>query len=112
MKKRDTPPPTEAEIRKHNNVPVELAARYIGWSSVTIYYALQQERAPFGFASQNPKTGTWTYNISPGLLIRYKNGDLPTYRLNEVIKMASDGVEQILAQRLDGLQKILGAAIS
>ena len=50
--------PSEGDILRYNNVPVELAAKFIGWSDVTIRYALQEERAPFGIAAQNPKTGT------------------------------------------------------
>lgn len=48
--------PSEGDILRYNNVPVELAAKFIGWSDVTIRYALQEERAPFGIAAQNPKT--------------------------------------------------------
>ena len=54
--------PSEGDILRYNNVPVELAAKFIGWSDVTIRYALQEERAPFGIAAQNPKTGTWAYS--------------------------------------------------
>ena len=93
----------------HSNVPVELAARYIGWSSVTIYYALQDRRAPFGFATQNPKTKTWTYNISPGLLVRYKRGELPAYNLREAMDIVADGVEQIVNAKLSGLKKMMEA---
>lgn len=103
--------PSDADIKQYCNVPVDVAARYIGWSSVTITNALKQERAPFGFASQNPETGSFSYNISPGLLVKYKNGELPTYRLKEVIKLAADGVEEVLNTRMDGLQKLLAIAI-
>ena len=104
--------PTDAEILQYKNVPVDVAARYIGWSSVTITNALKQERAPFGFASQNPNTGSFSYKISPGLLVKYKNGDLPTYKLKEVIKLAADGVEEVLNARMDGLQKLISAALA
>ena len=101
MAKRSTKPaPTEEEILQYNNVPYELAARYIGWSDVSVRYALQQGRAPFGCAAQNPETGTWAYNISPGLLIRYKAGDLPYYKLNDVLQLAADGIQDILNLRL------------
>lgn len=101
-------PPTDEEILSQNNVPVEIAAKYIGWSTATIYYALQEERAPFGFAAQNPEKGTWTYNISPGLLIAYKRGTLPTYKLDEVQKLAVDGIERILSEKLSAMGKIIG----
>lgn len=100
--------PTEEEILHQNNVPVEMAARFIGWSTPTLYYALQDQRAPFGVAVQSPK-GSWAYNISPGLLVKYKRGDLPTYRLKEVVDLAAEGVERVLKERLAGLQMVLAA---
>lgn len=111
-RKRTSIPPSDVEVLSQSNVPVEMAARYIGWSTTTICYALQEGRAPFGFSSKNPNTGTYTYNISPGLLIKYKNGDLPTYRLEEVINLAADGVERVIEMKLSGLQKIIGLAVS
>lgn len=107
-RKSNAAPPTDEEILAHTNVPVDLAARYIGWSTTTIYYALQDQRAPFGMAVKSPKGG-WAYNISPGLLVRYKRGDLPTYRLNEVIDLAAEGVERIINQRLSAGEKLLAA---
>ena len=84
MKKTAKRPLTDEEIMAYDNVPIDVAARYIGWSSPTIYRALREERAPFGFAVCSEETGTWTYNISTGLLVKYKRGDLPTYRLREL----------------------------
>ena len=109
MEKTSRPAPTTKEIMSYDNVPPDVAARFIGWSSPTICRALHEERAPFGFAIKNHQTGTWAYNISPGLLVKYKNGELPTYRLKEVINLAAEGVEQVVNQRLAGLQKILDA---
>lgn len=103
--------PHDEDILKYSNVPVEVAAKYIGWSSVTIKNALKQERAPFGFASQNPKTGTFSYNISPGGLVKYKHGDLPAYRLKEVMNIAAVGIEDILNEKLKGLRKAVDSII-
>lgn len=107
-RKSSAPPPTDEEVLAYTNVPVDVAAKYIGWSTTTIYYALQDQRAPFGMAVKSPNGG-WAYNISPGLLVRYKRGDLPTYRLNEVINLAAEGVERVIEQRLSGMQKVLAA---
>lgn len=107
----DRPTPTEQDILGYNNVPLEVAARFIGWSSATIRKALIQERAPFGVAVQTGtgKSGrpSYAYNISPGALIKYKNGDLPTWRLNEVLKLAADGIEEILDQRMGAVADLL-----
>lgn len=53
------------------------------------------------------KAGGWVYNISPGLLVKYKRGDLPTYRLNEVIDLAAEGVERVINEKLAALQNII-----
>lgn len=103
--------PTEQDILGYNNVPLDVAAKYIGWSSSTITKALIQERAPFGVAVQtgvNGKSGrpSYAYNISPGALIKYKNGELPTWRLNEVLKLAADGIEDILDRRMDTVAEL------
>lgn len=99
-KKRDKPVAiTEAEILEHANVPVYLAAKYIGWSTATLYYALRDGRAPFGFASchENEQAETvWTYNICPRLLIGYKNGTLPCMGLHELVRLLFGELEALL----------------
>lgn len=100
--------PSEGDILRYNNVPVELAAKFIGWSDVTIRYALQEERAPFGIAAQNPKTGTWAYNISPGLLIKYKNGELQAYKLKDLSQILADHAERIIETRVGTVSQAIG----
>ena len=46
-----------------------------------MYYALQDRQVPFGFVTERESTAracgaSWTYNISPGLLVAYKRGTL------------------------------------
>ena len=110
----DIDTPTERDILSYNNVPVEVAAKFIGWSSCNVAKALIQERAPFGMAAQtgvNEKTGrpNYTYNISPGLLVKYKNGELQSWRLNGVLKLAADGIEDILDQRMGAVAEMFTA---
>ena len=98
--------PTDEEILAYNNVPADVAAQYIGWSTCNIYRALQQERAPFGMAARTTES-TWTYNISPGLLVKYKHGDLQSWRLNEVIQLAADGIQQVRDERLSAVAALV-----
>ena len=105
--KRTATTPTDEEILALDNVRPDIAGRYIGWSSPTITNALKQERAPFGFAAQNPETGSWHYNISPGLLVAYKRGTLPTYRLKEVVNLAAEGIDRVISARLAGMRAIM-----
>lgn len=92
------PVPTEEEIRSYQNVPVDVAARYLSASTTTIKYALQQERAPFGFASKNPGTNYYTYHISPDRLIQYQSGKMPMYKLGQLSQVLTGMVEDILTK--------------
>ena len=92
--------PTEAEIRQYDNVPVGVAARYLGMGANSLYYALQDGRAPFGFSverdSEATYTGrTYTYHISPGLLIAYKNGQMQCTRSSDVVRVLRDAAEEL-----------------
>lgn len=108
MRKSRAAAPTDEVIMALDNVPVELTSQYIKQSTCTLYLALQQGRAPFGFASKNEKTGTWTYNISPGLLVAYKRGSLPMYRIEDIQRMAADGINRIIDQRLTAINRAVG----
>lgn len=102
--------PTDEEILAQDNVPVEMAARYLGSSNTTLYEALQDERVPFGWAVH--RGGQWAYNISPGALVRYKREGLPMYKLREVQEIAAEGINRILDQRNDMLQKVFRMMLS
>lgn len=67
--------PTDAEVMSYDNVPTDIAARYISNSKPFIYMGLRSGRLPFGTAVQM-EGGKWSYNISPGLLVAYKKGTL------------------------------------
>ena len=67
--------PTDTEILAANNVPPRMAAKYLGAGALSVYYALQQGVAPYGYAVKCPG-GKYTYHISPGLLVAYKRGTL------------------------------------
>lgn len=62
MKKTAKRPLTDEEIMAYDNVPIDVAARYIGWSSPTIYRALREERAPSAlpFAAKRQGRGRTT----------------------------------------------------
>lgn len=83
QKTRERVPITDADILAYDNVPVPIAAQYIGWNANKLYYALQDHQVPFGFVVEQESSAracgaSWTYNISPGLLVAYKRGTLVT----------------------------------
>ena len=81
--------PTDEDIRSYNNVPIDVAA--------------------FGCAAQTGEE-TYTYNISPGLLIAYKRGDLEAWKLGKLLKMLRQEINEIIDQRLMDVVAMFAAA--
>lgn len=67
--------PADAEILMYDDVPPDVAARYIKKSKPFIYMGLRSGRLLFG-AAVKMEGGKWSYSISPGLLVAYKRGTL------------------------------------
>lgn len=97
--KPSTPPLSDEDILKMDNVPVVDAARYIGKSTSTIYYALQDGTAPYGYASKHEINGeiAYSYSISPGLLVAYKRGTLPIFPMGLLVSMLYDQIQDALS---------------
>lgn len=72
---------TREKILQYDNVPVDAAAAYLGKTKPFVYMGLRVGRLPFGTAVEMPG-GEWSYHISPGLLIAYKEGTLPVVQMN------------------------------
>lgn len=64
----------DEDILKYDNVPVNIAAEYLGTTAQYIRICLQRERLPIGSAVDMSGKGKYTYQISPGALINWKNG--------------------------------------
>ena len=72
---KDRPPaPADEDILAYDNVPVDIAARYLDWTEQNVRLALREGRAPFGIAIRDRAL---TYKISPGGLVRYKREGVP-----------------------------------
>lgn len=56
---------------EYEDVPAEVARKYLGVSKKFIYAALQQNRIPIGTAAM--MNGKWVYNIPVARLKAYKN---------------------------------------
>lgn len=107
MKRNTIHPPTDEEILSYRNVPVDIAALYLGWTRNAIYDALQDGRASFGTAVQGKSH--WTHHISPGGLVKYQHEGANTYGLKDLQQIMADGVEQILEAKLTGLNQVLAS---
>ncbi len=64
----------EDEIRGYQNVPVSLAAKYLGISELCVRCGIKEGRLPIGAAIQGSGTRRMRYHISPWRLIRYQRG--------------------------------------
>lgn len=64
------------EILKYDNVPVAIASKYLDVTPMFIRMGLRLNRLPFGSAVQvsGKKDGQWSYQISPGALVNWKEG--------------------------------------
>lgn len=99
--------PTDEEILKYDNVPIEVASRYLGSSTATLYEALQDERAPFGWAVR--RNAQWAYHISPGALVRYKREGLPLYKLKDVSDIVCGDIERLINKKMEFLTTVMQA---
>lgn len=66
---------TENEILACDNVPVDMAAAYLGKTAEFLRCAMQSQRCPFGVGVKM-RGGQWSYSISPGMLLAYKQGKM------------------------------------
>jgi len=87
---------TNEDILKYDNVPVNMAAQYLGTSQQYIRIGLQRARLPFGTCVQlsGKENGKWTYHISPGLLVSYKTG-------KDVLKPLFDNLKSVVQAIID-----------
>ena len=100
--------PSDEEILSYDNVPVTVAADYLGCGIPSIRSALQSGRAPFGYATRSGEDGgKWMPQISPGLLVAYKNGTLPTVDGREIVSMLTEAVERVLDLRSKAAIEVL-----
>lgn len=99
--------PTDAEILAYNNVPVAVAAAYLGCGPVVVQSALKQRCAPYGYAVENKDTHTWKYQVSPGALVKFKNGDLHEFPLDELVGQIANKIDTIVSLRTRAAVKVL-----
>lgn len=96
---RERPPaPTDAEILAYDNVPVDIAARYLNWPENTVRLALREGRACFGTSIRDKGI---THKISPGGLVRYKRDGAPCMDYETMSYMLEGIVRKVIQEELD-----------
>lgn len=103
--------PTDAEILSCKNVPVKLAAAYLGCSQESVREALKQGHAPFGYALKGEDGIRWSFHISPGRLVGYQNGTLPVMDDTKLIMGMADAVGQVLEMRAQAAAQVLAPGL-
>ena len=68
---------TDAELMAHERIGPDVAAKYLqnGTTAQEIRVKAQHGKCPFCTAHQ-PTGRRWVYRVNPGLLIRFKSGEL------------------------------------
>lgn len=96
-KPREAAPPDEL-ILAYDNVPVDVAARYLDWPEQTVRLALREGRAPFGTAVRGKALA---YKISPGGLVRYKREGAPCFDYPTIKALIREVVETTIREEMD-----------
>lgn len=91
------PAPSDDEILAYDNVPVDVAARYLDWPENTVRLALREGRASFGTAVRNNGI---THKISPGGLVRYKREGAPCMDYETIKFMIEDIVRRVVREEI------------
>ena len=72
---------TDEEIAALANVPVKVAAEYLGWSIPSMYYCLQNGLFPptVGMTAKHStgKRDKYSYWISGAALVKFRRGEMP-----------------------------------
>lgn len=89
--------PTDEEILNYDNVPVDVAARYLDWPEQTVRLALREGRATFGVAVRDRAV---TYKISPGGLVRYKRDGVPCFDYRTIQELIRGVVTETIQEEM------------
>lgn len=100
---REAAVPTDDEILALDNVPVDITARYLGWTEQNVRLALREARAPFGVAIPGAR-GTLTYKISPGGLVKYKREGAPVMSYETLVMMVKEAVAGVITPEVESLR--------
>lgn len=102
---KERPPiPTDTEILEYENVPVDVAARYLDWTEQTVRLALREGRVTFGVAV---KDRALTYKISPGGLVKYKREGIPCFDYETIQHMVRTVVSSVIKTEIDNFKSEL-----
>ena len=61
----------KSEDNRKENVPIQVAAKLLGLSELSVRGLLIYKPGAIGYAWKNEESGYWKYHISPYLLGRY-----------------------------------------
>lgn len=102
---------TDEDIRSYDNVPVAVAAEYLGVSVPTVRRALQQGKTNLGFAVAGSGS-RYDYHISPGGLIKYKREGSQPMSMETCLRMLSTVMTPLQLQNQSVMQNALTDRLS
>ena len=99
--------PTDEEIMAYRSVPVEVAANYLGTSTVTLRRALQLGTANnLGIAVPSDsleEKESYRYIISPGALVKFRHSGEQIIRLGSLEPLLAEALDRIMDAKLKSL---------
>lgn len=98
-KKKTDATVTDSEILSYSNVPVNIAAQYLGVSPESVRDSLQGKSAPYGYFTQKEDSNRGMYHISPGLLVAYQTGKLQAWDTIWLVEQIAAEVERVVEKR-------------
>lgn len=103
--------PTDEEILSYTNVPLQIASAYVGQGVKALKRGLIQKTVPFGYAVENQETGTYTFQISPGLLVNYQRGVLNGISVKGAVEIMTAEIERLLSARSRAALEVLAPGL-
>lgn len=86
----------EEDLRNCKKITCQIAASYLGISSMAVSIGMRNELLPIGFAVKNEEryTDSWSYHIIAERLIAYKHGKITNVQVENIEKSLSTIITQ------------------
>ena len=94
---------TDEDIRNCKKVTCQIAASYLGISSMAVSMGMRNNLLPIGFAvkSEDRYSDSWSYHIIGERLIAYKHGRITEVQVENIEKSLNTIIEQFESMKKD-----------
>jgi len=87
---------TDEDLRNCKKITCQIAASYLGISSMAVSIGMRNELLPIGFAVKNEERykDSWSYHIIAERVIAYKHGKITNVQVENIEKSLSTIITQ------------------